>query len=163
MLATALNNTKWRLSSKGKHQNFGFFGLVPKSPIHTGLICVTTPRSRISHARDLLSPVRFLFRKKKLATQQKEVDKFISSLSVFGTYRNVFFHSSSFTKVTKLDDPPVAYVVPVVPGGLEPALCEDGDGEGGGVLVLVPHAAQRHQVGHLNTTEHISANPSQSQ
>jgi hypothetical protein len=22
------------------HQNFAFFGLVPKSPIHTGLICV---------------------------------------------------------------------------------------------------------------------------
>ncbi len=32
-----------------KHKLFGSFGLVPKSPTHTGLICVK-PRSRISYA-----------------------------------------------------------------------------------------------------------------
>ncbi len=42
MSATALKSTKWRFSSL-KHQNFGFFGLVPKSPTHTDLICVKTP------------------------------------------------------------------------------------------------------------------------
>jgi hypothetical protein len=30
------------------HPNFGFFGLVPKSPIHTGLIYVKNPKPNIS-------------------------------------------------------------------------------------------------------------------
>jgi hypothetical protein len=42
MLATALKSTKWWFLSK-THQNFEFFGLVPESPTHTGLICVQNP------------------------------------------------------------------------------------------------------------------------
>jgi hypothetical protein len=37
-VGTALKSTK-----SLNHQNFEFFGLVPKSPTHTGLICVKTP------------------------------------------------------------------------------------------------------------------------
>jgi hypothetical protein len=36
---TALKSTKWRFSSLN-HQNFKFFGLVPKSPTHTSLLCI---------------------------------------------------------------------------------------------------------------------------
>ncbi len=39
------------------HQNFGFFGLPPKSPIHTGLICVKTPQPNIS-----LGPFKLMYR-----------------------------------------------------------------------------------------------------
>ncbi len=41
MSAKALIITKWRFSSLN-HQNLEFIGLVPKSPTHTGLICVKT-------------------------------------------------------------------------------------------------------------------------
>jgi hypothetical protein len=51
------------------------------------------------------------------------------------------------------DAGPVSDVLPVVPGGLKPVLREDGDGEGGGVLVLVAHAAHRDQVRHLNSAQ----------
>ena len=46
MSATALKSTNWQFSSK---PNLDFFGLVPKSSTHTGLICVK-PWSRISQA-----------------------------------------------------------------------------------------------------------------
>jgi hypothetical protein len=40
---------------KPNHQNFEFFDLVPKSPTHTGLICVKTPM--ISQRFDCLTRV----------------------------------------------------------------------------------------------------------
>jgi hypothetical protein len=40
--------------SSQNHQNFVFFGLVPKSPIHTGLICVRTPEPKISSLSPLI-------------------------------------------------------------------------------------------------------------
>jgi hypothetical protein len=43
--ATLPKSTNWRFSSLNQ-QNFEFFGLVPKSPTHTGLICVKKTRSR---------------------------------------------------------------------------------------------------------------------
>jgi hypothetical protein len=42
-----LKSTKWQLSGLN-HPNFGFFVLVPKSPIHTGLIYVKNPKPNIS-------------------------------------------------------------------------------------------------------------------
>jgi hypothetical protein len=39
MSATALKSTKWQFSSL-TIKILKFFGLVPKSPTHTGLICV---------------------------------------------------------------------------------------------------------------------------
>jgi hypothetical protein len=42
-----LKSTKWRFSSLN-HPNFEYFGLVPKSPTHTGLICVKTREPNIS-------------------------------------------------------------------------------------------------------------------
>jgi hypothetical protein len=47
MFVTALKSTKWRFSSLN-HQNFEFFGLVPKSPSQTGLICVKILEPNIS-------------------------------------------------------------------------------------------------------------------
>jgi hypothetical protein len=47
MSASALKSTKWRFSSLN-HQNFEFFGLVPKSPNHSGMICVKTLEPNIS-------------------------------------------------------------------------------------------------------------------
>jgi hypothetical protein len=47
MSATALKSTKRRFSSLN-HQNFEFFGLVPRSPTHTGLICGKTLEPNIS-------------------------------------------------------------------------------------------------------------------
>ena len=44
---------------------------------------------------------------------------------------------------------PVAKVFPVVPGGEKPVLREDGDREGGGVVVLLPNTALRQHMGHL--------------
>jgi hypothetical protein len=46
--ATSLKSTNWRFSSLN-HQNYEFFGLVPKSPTHTGLICVKTTEPNISN------------------------------------------------------------------------------------------------------------------
>jgi hypothetical protein len=45
MSATALTSTKWRIFNPKNQQNFAFFCLVPspRSPTHTGLICVKTP------------------------------------------------------------------------------------------------------------------------
>jgi hypothetical protein len=45
--ATALKNTKWRFASQN-HKLFKLFGLVPKSPTHTGLICVKTSEPNIT-------------------------------------------------------------------------------------------------------------------
>ncbi len=45
---TALKSTKWRFSGIN-HPNFGFFVLVPKSPIHTGLIYVKNLKPNISN------------------------------------------------------------------------------------------------------------------
>jgi hypothetical protein len=47
MSVTALKSTKWRLSSLN-HQLFEFLSLVPKSPIHTGLISAKNPEPNIS-------------------------------------------------------------------------------------------------------------------
>jgi hypothetical protein len=47
MTATVLKSTNWRFSSLN-HPNFDFFGLDPKSPTHTGMICVKTPELNIS-------------------------------------------------------------------------------------------------------------------
>ncbi len=47
MSATALKSTK-RWFSGLNHQNFDFFGLVYKSPTHTGLTCVKTLEPKIS-------------------------------------------------------------------------------------------------------------------
>ncbi len=47
MSATALKNTKWRFSNLN-HKNLEFFGLVPASLTHTGLICVKTVGPNIS-------------------------------------------------------------------------------------------------------------------
>ncbi len=52
---TALKSTKWRFSGLN-HPNFGFFVLVPKSPIHTGLIYVKNPKPNISS----LGPFKYL-------------------------------------------------------------------------------------------------------
>ncbi len=121
-------------------------GPVPLSPSHSGNLHRLWLRKASIH-----SSIEFKSCSVLGPEKQNKVDKFISSVS--GTLVQLIFFSQK-----KLYDWPVSYVVPVVPGGLEPVLCEDGDGEGGGVLVLVPHAAQRHQVGHLNATEQISAN-----
>jgi hypothetical protein len=42
---TAVKSKKWRFSGLN-HPNFGFFVLVPESPIHTGLIYVKNPISQ---------------------------------------------------------------------------------------------------------------------
>jgi hypothetical protein len=47
MSVTVLTSPKCRVSSLN-HQNVGLFGLVPKSPTHTGLICVNTLKPIIS-------------------------------------------------------------------------------------------------------------------
>jgi hypothetical protein len=47
MTATALKRTNRRFSSLN-HQNFEFFGLVPRSSTRTGLICVKTLNPNIS-------------------------------------------------------------------------------------------------------------------
>ena len=47
MSATSLKRQKWQFSSLN-HQNFDFFGTVPKSPTHEGLICVKTLKPNIS-------------------------------------------------------------------------------------------------------------------
>jgi hypothetical protein len=47
MSTTALKSAKWRFSGLN-HQNVDFFGLVPKSPTRTGLICAKILEPNIS-------------------------------------------------------------------------------------------------------------------
>jgi hypothetical protein len=47
--AVSESTKKYKLAISGlNHENFEYFGLVSKSPIHTGLICVKTPEPNIS-------------------------------------------------------------------------------------------------------------------
>jgi hypothetical protein len=58
------------------HPNFGFFGLVPKSPIHTGLIYVKNPKPNIS----CLGPFKHISEKCKICLQKKQILPNTSSL-----------------------------------------------------------------------------------
>ncbi len=66
MSAATLKGTK-RWFSSLNHQNFEFFCLVPRSPTHTGLICVVTLEPNISS----LGPFnKFIYRVLPLYTHQ---------------------------------------------------------------------------------------------
>ncbi len=103
MAATALISTKRRFSSLN-HQNIEFFGLVPRSPTHTGLICVKTLEPNISS----LGPFNGQWQKSRIWIRKSEVQILGSEPKCHGSgtskihVNNVWFGPPTWQRLDRL-------------------------------------------------------------